>query len=330
MRRSLLKLLGAGPMMGPHGDGLTRPLNSPPAVPPSYGTQPGTSQAVVIANRVIISGPNGGEFIYDAAGNLRSANVGATTTDPIHGITCNQGFSLFNGFGAVVELQSTSAAAPGYFQYFDNQSNVQGSLIYSFVPRAFISDPVTSTACPILGQVWNGQAGNPASMGFSGGVAGSINVPSVAPFSGWMQFQSFNAYRFDNTVVTATGSSGGAQSLNTGGTGIETWHNMTLLNGWANAAGNTVARYRLIASPSNSVQVEGVLDSSAATAATFITLPAGYHPSGAGGYAVGANGAVSANQAPQLRWANTGSLSIASFTPTAGIAVWITGIIPLD
>src|SRR5215472_11403697 len=110
----------------------------------------------------------------------------------------------------------------------------------------------------------------------------------------------------------------------------ETWHNMSLLNGWANAAGNTVARYRLIPSPDNSVQIQGVLDSSAATASTFITLPAAYHPSGAGGYAVGANGAVSANQAPQLRWASTGSLSIASFTPTAGVAVWITGIIPLD
>jgi len=291
-----------------------------------------TTPGEVVANTVIVTGPNGGEFVYDNSNQLRSANVGATTTDPVQGITCFQGFSTFNGFGAYLSLLSTAASAPGFFQYFDNNSASQGPLAYSFVPRSFISDPVTSTACPIFEQVWSGSSSfSPAvNLAGPGGLKGSVNLAVSGVFSGDMQFQNAAAYLFDAPVAARAGSANGVVSLNTGGTAIETWTTMSLLNGWASAAGNTAARYRLIPSPSNSVQIQGVLDSSAATAATFITLPAGYRPSGSGGYAAGANGAVSANQAPQMRWASTGSLSIASFTPTAGVSVWITGIIPLD
>jgi hypothetical protein len=85
IRRSLLQLLSGLPLVTRSGDGLSRPLNAPPAVPPGYGTQPGTSQAVVIANRVIIFGSGGGEFVYSgtpALGNLISSDTGAAGTDP--------------------------------------------------------------------------------------------------------------------------------------------------------------------------------------------------------------------------------------------------------
>jgi len=82
-------------------------------------------------NKLIVIGAGGGEFIYDATSNLRSANVGQTTTDPIQGVTCNQGFTTFNGHGAAVNYLSTMATQAGFIQYVDNNSSVQGALILS-------------------------------------------------------------------------------------------------------------------------------------------------------------------------------------------------------
>lgn len=107
----------------------------------------GWSDQNVIAQLVIITGPDDGEFVYDSSGHLRSANVGAVTADPVHGITCQQGFSTFNAFGAVINLLSTTSAAAGFFQYFDNESAVQGALILSIASTTG-SDPVTSTGYP--------------------------------------------------------------------------------------------------------------------------------------------------------------------------------------
>jgi hypothetical protein len=110
----------------------------------------------------------------------------------------------------------------------------------------------------------------------------------------------------------------------------DTWHNMTLLNGWANQAGWTPARYQLLGSPPNSVRVQGVINASAATTFVFFTLPAGYVPSGNGGYAAGANAGVPANQSPQVRWDSSGNLSVNSVGLGAANAVWISGIVNLD
>lgn len=65
------------------GDGLVRPLNAPAGQPPAYGTQPGASSPVVIANKVVIIGPGGGEFVYSAApasGTLIATVTGAAGT----------------------------------------------------------------------------------------------------------------------------------------------------------------------------------------------------------------------------------------------------------
>lgn len=78
-RRALLK--GAALMTG---DGLARPLNAPAGPQPVPGIQPG-SPSVINANRVIISGPNGGLFIYSgrpAFNNLIESTTGAAGTDP--------------------------------------------------------------------------------------------------------------------------------------------------------------------------------------------------------------------------------------------------------
>jgi len=65
---------------------------------------------------------------------------------------------------------------------------------------------------------------------------------------------------------------------------LETWHPMagSYANTWADAGGaSTVGRYRRVASPPNSVEVEGVITHAAITGASnFFTLPAGYAPAG--------------------------------------------------
>ena len=132
-----------------------------------------------------------------------------------------------------------------------------------------------------------------------------------------------HALYHDNNGFAVTQVPGNASSL-------ESWHSMTLLNSWANSAGNTAARYRMVASPPNSVQIQGVLDATAATNSRFFTLPSGYVPTGVGGYGVGANGSVSANQSPQVRWDASGNLSVGSFTVGAAAAVWINGFVNLD
>lgn len=106
---------------------------------------PGGAASIVRARTVIVHGAAGGIFVYNAANQLVSADVGADTTDPVHGITCHAGISTFNVFGAVINLLSTARNA--FFQYFDNGSAVQGALILSIASVAG-TDPVDGTAYP--------------------------------------------------------------------------------------------------------------------------------------------------------------------------------------
>lgn len=66
------------------GDGLRRPVNAPAAGQIATGVQPGISSGIVIANRVIIVGANGGIFVYSgtpAAGNLIATVSSSPGTD---------------------------------------------------------------------------------------------------------------------------------------------------------------------------------------------------------------------------------------------------------
>lgn len=138
------------------------------------------------------------------------------------------------------------------------------------------------------------------------------------------------AVEYSGSPVLFISKTGMVTALQPGTTSPETWHSMSLINGWANSAGNTVARYRKVASPPNSVQIMGVISAAAATAGTFFTLPAGYVPAGVGGFAAGANASVSASQAPQIRYDASGNLSSNSVGLGTSAAVWFNGFIPLD
>jgi hypothetical protein len=68
------------------GDGLVAPLNAPAAAIPTPGVQPGTTQPIVIANKVIVFGANGGIFVYSgtpAGGNLIYSIAPSTGTDQV-------------------------------------------------------------------------------------------------------------------------------------------------------------------------------------------------------------------------------------------------------
>lgn len=87
-----------------------------------------------IFTSVIVEGPTGGVFVYDAAGNLRTAIVGQTTTDPNQGITCYAGVNTFNGHGAIISLFSSTLDAQ--FWYADLGSSARGALVTSISPQA--------------------------------------------------------------------------------------------------------------------------------------------------------------------------------------------------
>lgn len=112
----------------------------------------------------------------------------------------------------------------------------------------------------------------------------------------------------------------------------ETWHPMTLVNGWANAAGFVTAQYRKVASPPNSVEVIGVLNAAAASAAMFCTLPAGYIPASkqpAGG--AGESGGVPAGLSPWILCDTSGNLNVENTGAVpAAFLVPFHGFISLD
>lgn len=81
IRRVLLK--GLAGMVA--GDGLRRPVNAPRGQGTPVGVQPGVSNAIVIANKVIVFGTGGGVFVYSGTpgpGNPPIASISNTTTDP--------------------------------------------------------------------------------------------------------------------------------------------------------------------------------------------------------------------------------------------------------
>jgi hypothetical protein len=57
----------------------------------------------------------------------------------------------------------------------------------------------------------------------------------------------------------------------------ESWHNMTLINGWEAGTGVT-PKYRYVVAPQNSVEVIGSLNGAAETSSVFAELPTGYIP----------------------------------------------------
>ena len=110
----------------------------------------------------------------------------------------------------------------------------------------------------------------------------------------------------------------------------ETWHTMTLLNGWTATSGNVTPKYRLVGSPPSTVEVIGAIHHSGATGATFCQLPAGYRPVSQQQIPCGTAGATTwSNNTPFIQCDSSGNLS-GQGEPPSTVDMVFHGFISLD
>jgi len=268
------------------GDGLVPPLNAPPAGAVTYGIQPGSPQ-IIKAQYVIVSGPGGGVFVYTgtpANGNPPIAWMGAGTTDP---------------YGNPLP-STTGIASSGTFSAGNTYISVNGTVTYSAAPAA--NNVLNSTAPAqftdasgnviLAGTTFYGKSGlTYYALNFTIGTgAGSVFGGSSVLYTGadmtaWTLKTGFTldpvgadmvanqlwVRPFSGTVAAVAVSNPASLSL------VETWHDMTLLNGWT-LGGGGFAQYLL--GNGNGVYVRGAnLIPGTTTGGTNVwTIPASYIP----------------------------------------------------
>jgi len=274
------------------------------STPGGLSWQGGWDEPGVLSVVLIAAGTSGsGLFVYSgtpAAGNLiYSITAAATGTD------------LF-GNATLGGATSYGPTLPSGFQAVEISN---GQIIWS--TAATLAGPWT--AGPVINGENNGQftidtstAATDVQLAMAANLW-QVNAPS--------EFGSLTGVQF----VPGTGLLAMNSSV------AETWHSMTLLNSWANVAGFAVAKYRLVASPPNSVEIIGAIDATAATAATFFTLPSGYIPADKQPVcAAGENLAVPAGRSPWIQCDASGNLSVQN---TGALGAWESffhGFISLD
>lgn len=250
------------------------------------------SRSSVRARLVIVIGGVAGEFIYDAAGNLRSADVGQLTKDPIQKITCQQGRSTFNGHGAVISLFATALDAE--LLYADTGTVTQGALIASTASAAGV-DPFGTGF----------RAGTFVYNAVTGAVAGMVNgnllvgygsdflLSAIQPGHGFMSLvsgETTNAANVQALLQLVSKIEGGLafpfcvssaifSDREVNGTPWRTLGALGYANSWADSGANVAGKYRIVSSPPNSVEIIGDLTvGTVADQTLIVTLPAGYRP----------------------------------------------------
>lgn len=275
-----------GPAGSTAGDGLVRSINAPSGHQVLPGVQPGVTGGLDLAQYVVVfsaadaSGAGGGLFVYSgspAPGNGPIYSVTSATEDP-YGNAVNPGIAAgqFGQVQAVLEAMGK-----------------QGQLVFPTptVPAAAYAG-VTGTysgVIPLL-QMFSAQAqsvapyndrtllqmqGNPASGASSASyfmVYVDTNGDKITHFFG--NYAGFGMYacQFIYAVLPGTGTSSSNPAQ------PESWHLMTLQNGWAQVSGGRPARYRLTGCPANEIEVEGNISGAAASNSTFATLVSPYVP----------------------------------------------------
>lgn len=294
-----------------------------------------------------------GIFVYSgtpALGNLIVSIASAAGSDSF-GNAYPQGLKVTTGTisGTTISASTFSGTdfiinATGTFYY--SGTPAAGNLVMSDVPGTVqVTDPFGNVAFNgktmyrfLLGTTWFAyvyqynsiQAWTASTQ--AGPYTATNNALIFQPLANTQVLSTAAAYATLNDNLLVNAGTGATLSNNpiiaaTGGVG-EVWHSMSLLNSWANNGSFTASRYRLM--PDNSVRVQGVINATAATAATFFTLPAGYHPANTGGAPVGCNAGAGANTVPTLRWDTSGNLTINNLTIPSASAVFFTQDIPLD
>lgn len=222
------------------------PLNAPPAQQLGIGVQPGVPN-IIRARLVIISGANGGLFIYSgtpAAGNLIASIAAAPGTDPY-------GNAYLDGvvtYGTGTPPNSFTQDRGGQIFWGDTGTGAQVAV------NAVIqlNDPAVVTASPALEILSPETAAGTLSALMVAGQSQNLSQPAL------VQVQPY--------LVPAQPGTG------PGGFNPEVWHSLTL-TGWTGTF-----KYRLTAE--NEVQLSWQLTAPAAGVnnTTFATLPVGYRP----------------------------------------------------
>lgn len=280
--------------------GLVPSIGAPRARQPVPGITPGAIPGVITANRVIIVGPGGGEFIYSpkvAFGNLISSDTGAAATDK-------------SGNAYLAGKTTYSQTSPGV--WFAVNMNGPALTVYTAASAAGPWTPV----------------GNLSGLNDQFILAtGAFNSASVMQLILGAQAILTSPFLFGPyTGIAFVTGQGLIPQINQAN---ETWHAMALLNSWAAVAGSVTNQYRLTGSPANSVEIIGAVDATAATAATFATLPAGYRPASAQRFA--AEGGVAGSPGNGISVDTGGNLTIGG-GPAVPSATkwWYHGLISLD
>ena len=331
LRRHVLKLpVAAMPLGSSHARERGGGNMQPPVPVLSVVTYP--PGATNTQQRIVIDGVRGAIFEYAAGGPtgaLVSSWASKAGTDPYtnaypQGFNAGPG-SSFTGTDYIINSQGV---------FFYSGAPALGNLILSNTPAsgtdAFGNAYLIGVTNYTPGTTYFAEQLYQASVLFYNATSGagpwtqvgSILCPGGA--SG-MQFQSSpGGFTFGGGALLSVAGTATSPTLIT----TDSWHNMTLLNSWANNASFVASRYKLM--ENKSVRVQGVINATAATNNTFFTLPLGYRPTSPSGAPVGVTAGAAAGIVPQLRWDTAGNLSISNLTVPVTSAIFFTQDIPLD
>lgn len=179
----------------------------------------------------------------------------------------------------------------------------------------------------------SGSNGNNASLNGSGGGGGGYGVTNGGAGGGGYAKLSYSsgAPPILMSIASAAGTDqfGSAYpiglNLNVAGTTADptlittdTWHTLTLINGWTGTC-----KYRMQAT--GRVEIWVAIQSSAATAFQFGTMPAGYIPGSTNYIAAGSTGDVSSVVGPFIQVTNTGVISMNGLSAFSTSGIWVAG-----
>lgn len=258
------------------------PVNAPQGALPAAGVQPGQSTAVVIANKVIVFGPNDGLFVYSGTPKLGNPPIfwaTSATKDP---------------YGNTV-TPTAGIAGTGEFRAPNTIINAAGTFTYAGTPAAnkmILSDANTGGTDDFGNQYLSGLTGYQAvglgsswvACQFSGSGRSAWATPGPSQ-TGWIPegTELFGGGWTLDLSGVGPGLDGVTFRLTTGlaaliSGSLETWHPITLDAGWT--ASSPLPQYRLL--PDGNVQLTGVATHASFTAPTNVNagapLPAAYQP----------------------------------------------------
>jgi len=267
-------------------DGLVAPANAPYGQEIPVGVQPGSTGRIV-ANLVIVAGPNGEILIYNgtpAAGNLVGSWAAAAGADSF-GNTVNQGITVGSPSASSPQIQLIPAAGgpntPAVLQFtlsplafFGNQPNIQ-ALSPGSTGQLIISGPGLSQTGfrDFVQEVYST---------FAGAVPAAMQVNYVDIGGGVHTYENTSA-----TGVTVSAGSINAVDPTTGTAAApaiaEGWHTITLDANWSTLAGQPVPGYRFLADAGRKiVELIGAAQFNVNIANTNLNgsnpLPAAYRP----------------------------------------------------